>query len=157
MFRFISRSRYRIPVIVLGGVVCLAAVLACRSLFVAKGHAGPAISEQIRSVAASVLGDSPQPALDDVEVNVQASNVEVSIKTSHFAWAPGAAGRPNLQGEGHAHLQLDNNPAVMMSAGSNYEIRNVSRGPHVLHVELVQNNHQLIPGQMKFVSFEVVD
>lgn len=112
------------------------------------------VSDEVQSVAASVLGYQSGPTLDTVQVKVNGRDAEAVIFTTHFAWAPDRVGQAPIEGEGHAHVILDH--GKLMTWGSAlFKMHHLSLGTHVIEVELAENDHTPLLGQKKTVTFVV--
>ncbi len=75
---------------------------------------------------------------------VNASSVELSLLISNFTLSVGHLGGANVAGEGHWHVFVDG-VDVNMGGEDTALVSDLSQGPHVLLVELRNNDHSPFP------------
>lgn len=58
---------------------------------------------------------------------------------------------------GHLHIHLDDLPWLWADASNinTIDLAGLPPGPHKLHIDLVDSNHELFPGQSKTVEFTI--
>jgi hypothetical protein len=128
-------------ILIIAGLVCLALGAATPAL-----AAGPAVTVV-----------SPEPG-----DNLTTSDVQIVIQTSEFQIVPSMVpvseasrhAEMNQPGQGHVHLSLDVQPLVIWTSDDPYVFHDVAYGPHLLRVELVNDDHSsLTPPVIQQVQF----
>lgn len=86
--------------------------------------------------------ENPYPTVRLAAYPDPVSGWNLHIVTENFQFAPQSAGREHVDGEGHAHLYLDDQKIARLY-GAWYHLGALEPGTHQLKVTLNTNNHEL--------------
>ncbi len=107
----------------------------------------------------AVTDTANAPTISDLVVTKDAkSGWNVSFATSNFTFAPQNASGDHVDGEGHAHIYIDDKKITRLYS-NNYYIGDLSEGSHTVKVTLNTNDHKdyAVDGNVVEASVIVID
>lgn len=141
---FFSHISQRIVFAILGFILVFA--------FLLKGYTGAAnqryeTASQLptaeHATGGIALTDSESaPRIDFDILKDDTGGWNLYLKLEHFVFAPEACGQAHVEGQGHAHLYIDNKKAARLY-GPWYHIAGLPPGEHELRITLNSNDHRV--------------
>ena len=101
------------------------------------------LSEKVRTEAGVEITDTGKiPTIDLQLVEDESSGYALHIQTTNFRFAPENTGKAYVEGEGHAHIFIDNQKTGRAYSPWVY-IEPLTKGSHQIKVTLNTNDHRL--------------
>src|SRR5580765_8372868 len=164
--RLTQRISVRAGIIVSAAMIVLALASTSAQRVTSAGtdvKAGPQSAKEVRGASPYIeIKNEPAPKLivDAPLPNLLAQGVvwvQWRAENVHIVPVFGKGALNASPRVGHLHIHLDDNPWLWADASdlNTIDLAGVPPGPHTLHVDLVNANHELFPGQSKSVTFTV--
>jgi hypothetical protein len=130
--------------------VALTAYIASAKEVAREALANPASAHGDHAMLELAEGE-PVPTLDLEITPDPAGGYNLHLITTNFRFAPEAAGKPHVPGEGHAHLLIDGTKEGRLYSEWSY-LPPLSPGEHEIRVSLNSNDHKMLVGGGKMIE-----